>query len=121
MGKYNINITQPAERDLVEIQRYISKELLEPEIAKKTISIIAENIFALEDMPLRNTLVLDSRLAKKGIRKLIVNNYIVFYCVNESIKTVTIIRILYGKRAWENLLWESKNADNLIWARVIEN
>lgn len=104
MDKYNINITRPAERDLVEIQRYIFRELLEPEIAKKTVAIIAESIFALEDMPLRNTLVLDSRLANKGIRKLIVNNYIIFYCVNESIKTVTIIRILYSKRAWINLL-----------------
>ncbi len=104
MSTYSIQITEPAEQDLYEIGSYISKELLEPETAKKVISKIAKGIYSLEDMPLRNPLVADESLAYKGIRKIMVDNYIVFYIVNEESKRVTIIRILYGKRDWLNLL-----------------
>lgn len=104
MNKYNIEITEPAETDLFEIGNYIAKELLEPEIAKKIISKIAKEIFTLEEMPLRNGLVSDKRLSNKGIRKLIIDNYIIFYTVNEEMRVITIIRILYVKRDWINLL-----------------
>lgn len=104
MSTYNIQITEPAERDLYEIGAYISKELLEPETAQKVVSKIAKEIITLEDMPLRNTLVFDDRLAYKRIRKFLVDNYIVFYIITEESNTVTIIRILYNKRDWLKLL-----------------
>lgn len=104
MSKYNIQITEPAEKDLREIGTYISRELLERETAKRVILKIAEGINSLEDMPLRNALVSDERLAYKGIRKILVDNYIVFYSVDEGNEIVTIIRILYGRRDWVNLL-----------------
>lgn len=104
MNIYDILITEPAERDLYEIGAYISKELLEPKTAKKVISKIAKGINSLEDMPLGNALVVDDRLAYKGIRKVLIDNYIVFYIVTEEEKIVTIIRILYSRRNWINLL-----------------
>lgn len=104
MGKYYLEITEPAENDIFEIKRYISEELLEPRVAERIIDKIAEGILELEEMPLRNALVLDEGLALDGIRKLIIDNYIVFYIVDEGKQTVTIIRILYGRRDWANLL-----------------
>ncbi|MCH5139182.1 type II toxin-antitoxin system RelE/ParE family toxin [Clostridiaceae bacterium UIB06] len=104
MSTYDIQITEPAEKDLYEIGAYISKELLEPDIAKKVILEIAKGINSLEDMPLRNALIDDERLSYKGIRKIMVDNYIVFYIVTEESKTVTIIRILCGRRDWMKLL-----------------
>jgi len=104
MVTYDIQITKPAEDDLYEIGRYISKELLEPETARKVIARIADTISTLENMPLRNVLVDDERLAKIGIRKILVDNYIVFYIVVEENKTVTIIRVLYSRRNWQYLL-----------------
>lgn len=38
MSIYNIQITEPAEKDLYEIGVYISKELLEPEVAKSKLA-----------------------------------------------------------------------------------
>lgn len=104
MSTYNIEITEPAEKDIYERGAYISKELLEPATAKKVISKIAKEINSLGDMPLRNALAADERLAYKGIRKIMIDNYIVFYIVTEESKTVTILRILYGRRDWMNLL-----------------
>lgn len=104
MSIYEIQITEPAEKDLNEISSYIAKELLEPKIAKKIISKIAKVVTSLEDMPLRNALVVDERLAYRGIRKIMVDNYVVFYITSVESKKVTIIRILYERRDWMNLL-----------------
>lgn len=52
----------------------------------------------------RYALVVDERLTALGIRKLIVENYIVFYVISKKDESVTVIRILYGKRDWEYLL-----------------
>lgn len=104
MSRYDIHITEPAENELYEIKRYIEEELLEPGIARKMVNKIAISINTLEEMPFRNSLVADERLAKQGIRKTMVDNYVVFYCFDDKYKIVTIIRILYGKRDWINLL-----------------
>jgi addiction module RelE/StbE family toxin len=97
-------ITEPAEADLKEIADYIAKELREPSTAQHLITKIAESILNLEQMPQRYALVSDERLANQGIRKLLVDNYIVFYVVSEKNQSVSIIKILYGKRDWNNLL-----------------
>lgn len=104
MNKYRIEITKPAEDDLSKIVMYIAKELLEPSIAERTINKISGAIITLEEFPYRNALVAEERLAKRGIRKIIIDNYIAYYIVEENLKKVTVIRILYGKRDWMNLL-----------------
>jgi addiction module RelE/StbE family toxin len=104
MNRYQIEITDPASRDLYEIGNYITKELSEPEAALRVVNGIADAIFSLEEMPYRNLLVRDETLSLHGIRKTIVGNYLVFYIIFEEEKTVTIIRILYYKRDWLNLL-----------------
>ncbi|MDD2443652.1 MAG: type II toxin-antitoxin system RelE/ParE family toxin [Desulfotomaculaceae bacterium] len=48
--------------------------------------------------------VVDERLALCGIRKALVENYIVFYVISTEDKVVTIMRILYSRRNWEHLL-----------------
>lgn len=104
MKAYHLAITEPAEADLKEITDYIAKELLEPSTAQHLITKISEAIFELEQMPKRYALVDDERLANQGIRKLVVDNYIVFYIVSEKNQSVSVIRILYGRRDWHNLL-----------------
>lgn len=104
MDKYNIEITEVAEKDLIAIGNYIKNELLEPKISLKIIESISTKILELESLPFRNELVKDEQFALQGIRKLTVNNYLIFYSVSENLKTVTIIRILYAKRNWLNLL-----------------
>ena len=104
MNKFIIEITEPAESDLKNIRLYIEEELLEPNTAIKIIDEIGESIVSLEELPMRNALVCDARLAKLGIRRAMVKNYIIFYIVDEKESEVTIIRILYSKRNWINLL-----------------
>jgi addiction module RelE/StbE family toxin len=104
MKQYSIVMTEPAAQDLQQIADYIAKELLEPAAAIKLVNKIKEHVLSLADMPARHALVADEHLAAQGIRQLLIDNYMAFYIVSEKDRTVTIIRILYGRRAWEQFL-----------------
>ncbi|QNK60820.1 type II toxin-antitoxin system RelE/ParE family toxin [Paenibacillus sp. PAMC21692] len=101
---YLVVITETAERDLSDIVNYIANDLLEPVTARRMVAKIAESVFQLEIIPFRFGLVEDERLAGQGIRKMLVDSYIVFFVVSEPEETVTVIRILYGRRHWNSLL-----------------
>ncbi len=104
MEKYKIIFEPTAVRDLNGIVKYISKILKEPEIAKRIYASIKKHIFSLNHMPYRCKLVENEPFCKMGIRKLPVENYTAFYFVNEESKAVHIVRILYNRREWQNLL-----------------
>lgn len=104
MGTYNVHISELAERDLAEIGRYMAEELLEPSIALKLVTKVGDAALRLEEMPQRNALVADERLSRSGIRKLMVDNYIIIYVISEEKNTVMVIRILSGRRDWLALL-----------------
>ena len=55
-------------------------------------------IRSLESMPERNPLYKDDPWRSQGIRFLPVKNYLVFYTVDASADTVSIVRIMYGGR-----------------------
>ena len=50
------------------------------------------------------TKCLDEYLNKKGYRKLIVDNFITLYKVDDEKKIVTVMRVIYGRRQYEKLL-----------------
>jgi plasmid stabilization system protein ParE len=104
MGDYRINISDLAKQDIRETAAYIKYDLQEPAIAEKITEAILDAIFTLEDMPARIGLVNDERLTKKQIRGLRVKNYTAFFRINETLKTVEIIRVIYSKRDWSTIL-----------------
>jgi len=104
MASFDIQISRPAEKDLLDIKNYISKELAQPETAQKFLAKLSHKINSLEKMAFRNPVVKDERLSRLGIRKLVVDNFLVFYYIKEEQKTVFIVRVLYYRREWENLI-----------------
>ncbi len=104
MKHYKVMMTKPAAEDLQQIAHYIAIELREPVSAQRLVDRIKDQVMSLAEMPTRHELVADGSLASQGIRRLVIDNYIVFYIIAEKERTVTIIRILYGRRNWEQLL-----------------
>jgi len=104
MDRYRVKLTEPAEKDLREIVRYISAQLHEPTTALQMMQTIKRAIANLETTALAHPFVRDDRLAAVGYRLLMVKNYIVFYVVNEKEKLVEVDRILYGRRDWQSIL-----------------
>lgn len=104
MAEYDIRITDSAERDILEIARYISSELYAAEAALKLVDEIAAAISALSSIPQKYAYVLDERLRKLGYRKINLKNYIIFFCIDEDTRSVTVERVLYGRRDWLRIL-----------------
>lgn len=104
MNKFLVEVTDTAQSDIKDIITYISLELKNPLSAKKLVTKFRENILSLEEMPKRQNLVNDEVLSNRGIRKLFVDNYMIFYVVDDSKHKVTVIRTLYARRDWESLI-----------------
>ena len=99
MKKYNIEYSLDAKQDLIEIKQYIKYNLQEPEIAQKLILKIRKEISTLKNNPEIYTIIDDDIIKKLEIRKLMIDNYIVFYRIKNN-----NIQIMYGRRNWINLL-----------------
>lgn len=104
MAKYKIKFSKDARNDYFNIIRYIKYKLLEPDIANNYAKMIKEEINKLEYTPQSFAIIPNDTIKYNNIRKLIINNYIVFYRVNESDKMVNIERILYGASNWEEII-----------------
>lgn len=104
MNKYKIQFSKDAKNDLKDIYIYIKYSLQEPINAKKQIDKIRKDIYKLEDDPKIYAIIKDEIIKKREIRKIKVNNYIVFYKVEENKRVVEIVRIMYGRRNWTKIL-----------------
>ncbi len=102
MKKYNIEYSKESKQDLIGIKQYIKYNLQEPETANKLISKIRKEINALKDNSEIYAIIDDDIIKKLEIRKLIVDNYIVFYRIKDN--NIQIVRVMYGRRNWINLL-----------------
>ena len=100
MTKYKVDVSEPAESDIMDIVRYIASQLSAPISAFRMMEILEEAMESLSDLPQRCPLIVDERLSQMGYRKLIVKNYVVFFSIDEMNKVVDVERILYGRRDW---------------------
>lgn len=94
---YEIILTDIAKEELEEIYSYIEKHLLMGNTAKALMGKIEENILVLG----RNPYLYKEIHVKPHndiYRRLVVDNYVVLYEVEEEHKQVVIYRVLYGKR-----------------------
>ena len=104
MIEYSLEITESAKNDLKEIYNYIANSLMEPTTAEKQLERIEEGILSLKHMPLRIAMEHNESLKQRNLRKLIVDNYLIFFLVNEETYSVIIVRVIYGRRDWVALL-----------------
>ena len=99
-----LKITQPAQDDLRGIYRYISEDLKNQTAASRQILQIDQKIQSLKKRPERYPLVRDSYLASKGFRMIVVKNYLVFFIVRKETNSVSVMRVLFGRRDWLRIL-----------------
>ena len=76
-------MTPKAADDLDSFYRYISEELFATSSATNILEKIEKEIMRLREFLFSCNHVADEYLRNKGYRKLIVDNYIVFYLIEE--------------------------------------
>ena len=104
MERYKVVVTDAAKADIRAAARYIAVELRQPDTAGNLLDRFDEEIAVLETMPQSHGLVHDDDLADRGIRMTMAGNYMLFFLADRSASTVTILRVLHGRRDWINIL-----------------
>ncbi len=98
--KYQIRLLGVAEEDFNEIISFIADD--NPTAANSIADKIEKNIELLSGNPLLGRIPRDEDIKNLGYRYIIVQNYIVFYTIEE--RTIFIHRILHGARNYKTLL-----------------
>jgi plasmid stabilization system protein ParE len=101
---YSINITDAAEQDILSTVNYVTDVLKTPIAANSLLDEIEKHERMLEESPVIYPFVSDEYAAEKGVKFIMVKNYMLFFIVNEEDRIVNVVRFLYGRRDWKNLL-----------------
>ncbi|MBQ8202572.1 MAG: type II toxin-antitoxin system RelE/ParE family toxin [Clostridia bacterium] len=101
---YEVRMTGAAQRDVQEAVGYIEHVLLNPQAALDLVDEVASCVDALSEYPARFAIADDAVLKMWQIRFAPINNYLLFYCVDEQRACVQIVRFLYSKRNWISIL-----------------
>lgn len=96
--EYKVGYAVDALDDLREIYAYIANELLVPEIAAAQVGRIRKEVHSLDFMPARYALVDWKPWHSMKMHQLPVDNFIVYYLVDDEKMTVTVARVIYGGR-----------------------
>lgn len=97
--KYTIRLLRIAEEDLAEIMTYIAAENISA--AEALIDRIEKSLQSLQKHPYLGRIPDDVELLILGYRYLIVDNYLIFYIVDD--RTVIVHRIIHGARDYQSL------------------
>ena len=92
--------------DLDESYDYISNKLFNPMAADRLIIEAKTKLIEVRNNPAHRPLVNDEYLANLGYRLKVVKNYLLFYIIGNDNMHIKIVRFLYGKRDWVNILKE---------------
>ena len=103
---YRLIFSKLFQRDVDSSYNYIKDNLEAPMAANNLIKEILENLSKIKENPNRRPLVQDKYLASLGYRLINVKNYVIFYIIGNDDKHIKIIRFLYNKRNWINILKE---------------
>lgn len=103
MNLYRVEYSQEALVDIKSIYTYISQILHAPLTARRQVNRIRKEIRDFEAFPTRYVLVEWEPWASMKMHRLPIDNYVVFYLVDEQAMAVKIVRIVYGGRNLEDL------------------
>ena len=101
-NKYQLKIFPLAQRDMEQIFHYIAVKLCNPSAALGQINDFEKALESVCTFPESCPYINNEYVKDKSLRKLIVNNYIVFYRIKN--KEIQVVRVLYGMRNYETLL-----------------
>ena len=101
---YNLEFLPIAKNDMLEIIKYISDELKNPVAAQNLAEEFVSSAERICEFPYTNNVYIPIKPLEFEYRRIIVNHYLMFYTVDESAKTVTIMRVIYARRDMEKQL-----------------
>ena len=96
--KYKVIITPTAYREMDRIYEYIAEVLFAKDAAKRLMQQVEEKIKKLEISPKIYEEVEKFDELKKRYRKIVIENFIVLYTIDEENNIVYVSNMYYGKK-----------------------
>lgn len=103
---FSYKFTAKAETDLDGIASYIAIQLGNPQATANFLDKLQAAISEICSFPESGSLVINNFLLYKTIRKKQIGNYIMYYFPDIQAKTIYIVRIIYGRRNLDEILFE---------------
>lgn len=98
MDNYIVKITSQAEEQMQDIVYYITHELKAPDAALHLLDAMEEVFRSLAHFPQRIALINEEPWHTKGIHRLPVKNFYVYFWIDEDNLKVQVIAVIYQKR-----------------------
>lgn len=95
---YKVKLTDHAVAQLQEAVIYISKVLQASTVAKHWAARSKKELASLSTMPARYPLTEEEPWHTEGVHKMSVENFLVYYWIDEEKKIVWITAIVYARR-----------------------
>ena len=103
---YRLSFSKLYDKDVEASYNYIKDNLEAPMAAENLIKEILKILNKIRKNPNIRPLVQDKYLASLGYRLVNVNNYMIFYIIGDDNKHIKVVRFLYKRRNWINILKE---------------
>ena len=94
---YGVILTPHAQKNLRNIFYYIHYELKAEIAAKNVLHSLEGAIESLGFFPAKHALVVLEPFRSKGLRKMTVRNYLVYFKIYEELKVVRVVAVVYAK------------------------
>lgn len=101
---YKLEYLPIARKDMLEIVRYISLELHNPDAANRLALELVNAAEKVLRFPYATPVYQTIRPLKHEYRKILVQNFLIFYWIDEEKKLVTVARVVYAKRDYAQCL-----------------
>ena len=98
MPHYEIIMTPDAISNLTELYDYIACVLFAPDTAREYIQRLRREVSTLELMPRRHALLEEEPWHSRGVRRMMVKNFAIYYRIDDACMRVYILNVIYDRR-----------------------
>lgn len=95
---YEIEFTEDCRDEINEIYEYISEKLVAENSAKKLMRKMRDAVMDLSETPNLYMKIEKKDRNKREFRRMVIDNFVVLYTVDENSKKVYIAHMYYGRR-----------------------
>lgn len=108
-SKYSYQFTESAKNDLEQILHYIKIDLGNPTAAFSFMNKFQEAVSNIQLFPNSYPKVINKFLSESIIiRKKLISNYVLYYSVNNDLKSIIILRVIFSHRDVDSI-FKNKN------------
>lgn len=101
---YGYRLSSKAVADVEDIVTYLSVKLANPQAAASFLDKLEKTIQETQSFPHSGIAVQGVAFPDGIVRKKMVNNYIMFYLPDDEGQRINILRVVYGRRDFNEIL-----------------